>query len=81
MDVPILGNLFKSRNESMLKTEIVIFLTPKIYDGSENYTDQPLELKRASNHVNVEDALISANLPINRALDMKRSRILSRSGA
>jgi type IV pilus assembly protein PilQ len=29
-DVPYLGNLFKTRNTSSSKTELLIFLTPKI---------------------------------------------------
>lgn len=46
MDVPVLGQLFQSRNESLQKTEIVIFLTPKITDGSENYTGEALDIIR-----------------------------------
>jgi type IV pilus assembly protein PilQ len=29
-DVPVLGNLFKSRNRVANKTELLIFLTPKV---------------------------------------------------
>jgi len=47
MDVPVLGQLFQSRNESLQKTEIVIFLTPKITDGSTNYTGEALDIVRS----------------------------------
>ncbi len=47
MDVPVLGQLFQSRNESLQKTEIVIFLTPKITDGSTNYTGDALDIVRS----------------------------------
>ena len=46
MDVPYVGNLFKNRNEDMTKTEIVIFMTPKIISGSENIFDKPIDIKK-----------------------------------
>lgn len=45
MDMPVVGNLFKSRNETLTKTEIVILITPKIVRGDKNVTDQPLAIK------------------------------------
>ena len=33
MDIPLVGNLFQSRSESTRKTEIVMFITPKIVTG------------------------------------------------
>ena len=44
-DIPVLGHLFKSRNESLSKTEIVILITPHIVDGDKDVVDQPLEIK------------------------------------
>lgn len=44
-DVPLLGNLFKSRDESLTKTEIVILITPKVITGAKSITGEPLELK------------------------------------
>jgi len=35
MNVPVVGNLFKSRSETTRKTEIVIFITPKIVTGND----------------------------------------------
>lgn len=81
MDVPVLGNIFKSRNESLLKTEIVIFMTPKIVDGSTDYTGDPIEIKRGHNKLELTNEVIHAGMPMHKAFDMKRSRILSRSGA
>lgn len=46
MDVPILGNLFKSRDESAMKSEIVIFMTPKIITGGKEIVDHPIDIKR-----------------------------------
>ena len=46
MDIPFIGNLFKSRADSITKTEIVIFITPKIVSGAENITDEPLPIKQ-----------------------------------
>lgn len=45
MDAPLVGNLFKSRSESATKTEIVIFITPKIISGDKDITGEPLQLK------------------------------------
>jgi type II secretory pathway component GspD/PulD (secretin) len=45
MDVPVLGKLFQSRGESIEKTEIVVFLTPKIITGDQNITGEPIGIK------------------------------------
>jgi general secretion pathway protein D len=45
MDIPWLGQIFKNRNESIRKTEIVILITPKIVTGGEDVMDEPLKLK------------------------------------
>ena len=29
-DIPVLGNLFKTRSQTVNKTELLIFLTPKV---------------------------------------------------
>lgn len=44
MDVPVLGSLFKSRAEEAKKSEIVMFLTPKIVTGAEQVTDEPFDI-------------------------------------
>ncbi|WP_417683559.1 secretin N-terminal domain-containing protein [Pseudidiomarina aquimaris] len=38
-DVPILGNLFKSESESSEKTELVIFITPRIIERTEQWEE------------------------------------------
>lgn len=45
MDVPFLGHLFKNRDESAIKTEIVIFITPKIVKGDKDMIDQEIPIK------------------------------------
>ncbi|MDP3919189.1 MAG: secretin N-terminal domain-containing protein [Candidatus Omnitrophota bacterium] len=45
-NVPWLGRFFQSREDTLKKTEIVIFLTPTIVTGGVNYTYDPLDIKR-----------------------------------
>jgi type II secretory pathway component GspD/PulD (secretin) len=47
MDIPLIGQIFKSRNESVKKQEIAIFITPKIITGGESMTDETLTMKPA----------------------------------
>lgn len=83
MDLPVLGGLFKSREESAQKTEIVIFLTPKIFEGDEDYTGRPLQIKRSPLNVGArgDDALSAFNTVSGTGLDIKRSRLPSRGTA
>jgi len=89
MDVPVLGQLFQSRDESITKTEIVIFLTPKIVDGSEDYTGEPVDIKRdqmantpAASAATRGSAGSMRAMPLEgNPLEMKRTRIPSRSAA
>jgi len=45
MEIPFVGEFFKSRADSTQKTEIAIFMTPKIVDGETQFTDEPLTIK------------------------------------
>ena len=45
MDIPFLGQLFKSRAETVTKSEIVIFITPKIISGATDVIGEALEIK------------------------------------
>ncbi len=45
MDLPYVGNLFKSIHDSIQRSEIVILLTPKIVSGDKDILDQPLSIK------------------------------------
>ncbi len=40
-DIPVLGRVFKSRNEELEQTEIVVFLTPRIIEGDERLSENP----------------------------------------
>ncbi len=47
MDMPFLGKLFQSRNESIESTEIVIFITPHIIKGDEDqYNEYRGQIKK-----------------------------------
>jgi len=48
MDIPLIGNAFKSRHEAIKKTEIVIIITPHIVTGEGNVLDKPLPIKGQS---------------------------------
>ncbi len=45
MDIPVLGHMFKARNESFKKTEIAVIITPRIVTGEEDYLDKPIAIK------------------------------------
>lgn len=45
MDIPVVGGLFQNRNETYTKTEIVIFITPKVVRGEKNVIDEPMAIK------------------------------------
>lgn len=44
MDIPLIGNLFKSRNESLQRSEIAILMTPKIVSGGTDVVDEPIPI-------------------------------------
>lgn len=48
MDIPLFGNLFQGRHESIKKTEIVIIITPHIVTGEKDVLDQPIQIKGRS---------------------------------
>ncbi len=48
MDIPVIGNLFKSRHESIKKTEIVIIITPHIVKGDQDVLVEPLPIIKNS---------------------------------
>jgi len=45
MDIPFLGEFFKSRSESIKITEIVILITPKLVSGGDVITGEALKIK------------------------------------
>ena len=46
MDIPVLGNLFKSHNDSIKKTEIVIIITPHVVKGDQDVLIEPIPIKK-----------------------------------
>jgi pilus assembly protein CpaC len=44
-DIPVLGELFKSRNFRDRKTELVIFVTPTVFDAASDINTEELERK------------------------------------
>jgi len=45
MDTPWIGGLFKSRNDSIRRTEILVLITPKIVTGEKDVLDEPIKIK------------------------------------
>jgi pilus assembly protein CpaC len=45
-DLPILGELFKSKNFRSGRTDLVIFVTPTVLDPSTNMSDERLKKAR-----------------------------------
>ena len=45
MDIPYLGNMFKSRSEAIKKTELVIIITPHIVSGGKDVLDKAIPIK------------------------------------
>lgn len=48
MDIPLLGNLFKSRGEEIKKTEIVIIITPHIVTGHKEVLNRPIPIIKSN---------------------------------
>lgn len=48
MDIPFIGHAFKSRSETIKKTEIVIIITPHIVTGEGDMLDEPIPIKGKS---------------------------------
>ena len=44
-DVPVLGNLFRNNNNSVQRTELIVFLTPRIMRNAEDARDLSEELR------------------------------------
>jgi type IV pilus assembly protein PilQ len=51
-DIPILGNLFRTSHKSIIKTELMIYITPHIFYGDESDTEKWDTLK---NNYKLED--------------------------
>lgn len=77
MDIPVLGNLFKSRHESIKKTEIVIIITPHIVTGDTDVLDQPIQIKGRStgNSKTAEFQVSTLDIVQSQTADAAASRI------
>ena len=47
MDIPWIGGAFKNRSDSVSRTEILVFITPKIVSGGQDVVDQKIDIKTA----------------------------------
>ncbi|RUO62605.1 secretin N-terminal domain-containing protein [Pseudidiomarina insulisalsae] len=54
-DVPVLGNLFKSKSESNEKTELVIFITPRIIERTEQWEEIRKTIEDGLTTISVND--------------------------
>ncbi|MBZ0167688.1 MAG: type II and III secretion system protein, partial [Candidatus Omnitrophica bacterium] len=52
MDVPVVGNLFGRTSDNFAQTEIVIFLTPHIVKGTEDYSQMQGDIKPFKSYSN-----------------------------
>lgn len=73
MDIPVLGHLFKGTSENIESTEIVIFITPHIVSGNEDYMKYRGAVKEAKDYS--QDAQIVVTPPPARPQNEERLRI------
>ena len=45
-DIPVLGNLFKSSNWNNNKTELVIFVSPTVYDAKSQFNQNKVNRRQ-----------------------------------
>ena len=45
-DIPVLGSLFSSTNTTSARTELLVFLTPRVLEGDEDLRDISLEMRQ-----------------------------------
>ena len=62
MDLPFIGNAFKSRSETLNKKEIVMIITPHIVNSEGEYLDKPIAIKGKSTG-NIREASIHESAP------------------
>ena len=46
MDIPVVGNLFKSNDKSFEKTELIVLITPRVIDSVERARSVTSELRQ-----------------------------------
>ena len=45
-DIPVLGSLFSSTSTTSARTELLVFLTPRVLEGDEDLRDISLEMRQ-----------------------------------
>lgn len=53
-DIPILGALFRSESETVAKTELVILITPKVIDSTEQWQDIRAKLAQGMQYLELD---------------------------
>lgn len=85
MDVPVLGNLFKGRHESIKKQEIVIIITPHIVTGKEDVLDKPIPIKGNKNgdghNATFQTSTIEAYKTMTKSADIATGKIEDKADA
>ena len=61
-DIPVLGNLFKRRGDSVVKTNLMVFLRPKIIDEAQPVADETLEKYNYIRDLNLKEGERKDNL-------------------
>lgn len=55
-DVPLLGGLFSSRDKSKTKTELVIFITPRVIENTDQWTNIKARIREGLSNLKLEVA-------------------------
>lgn len=54
-DIPLLGNLFSSQSESTEKTELVVFITPRVIDNVDQWTEIRARIREGLTNLKLAD--------------------------
>lgn len=54
-DLPLIGNLFKSRTQKKVKTELVLLITPRVIDATEQWHYINDQLQKGFEHLQISD--------------------------
>lgn len=54
-DLPVIGNLFKSKTQKKVKTELVLLITPRVIDATEQWLYINSQMKQGFKHLQIKD--------------------------
>jgi general secretion pathway protein D len=54
-DIPLIGNLFKSKVKKKVKTELVLLITPRVIDAAEHWHYINSQMKQGFKHLQIKD--------------------------